>query len=912
MLDISANFEDALIQSLKSIDNLKPSDIADLATRLAPIYGVDETDLEAIIKSVESKMVTTMGEGISLVDPDADHDDEWYRKREDIEWNYWEDYERHLFDNSWHPKVVNTLGDVTQKILGLLKNPQESLGWDRRGLVIGHVQSGKTANYIGLIAKAADAGYKFIIVIAGIHNNLRKQTQIRIDEGFVGRDSAPGRGRQRVGVGTLNPNREFPIILTTTDKDFNTQTANQLGADLQGFSRPVVVVIKKHVRTLENLYRWLTEFNVKNSSNKIDDIPMLMIDDEADHASINTNKMDLDPTRTNQEIRKILSLFRKSCYVGYTATPFANIFINPDSADKEMLEDDLFPRDFIYCLDAPTNYFGPQKVFLDEESSGRILCIINDAEDYIPLSHKKYWEIADLPPSMKRAINAFVAGKAIRILRKQGSEHCSMLINASRFVGVQRQMRDHISYYLETMARAIRYSRALPEDQALKNEHMADLKKTYDEEFSSADESWPEIQEVSTAAIDSIRTYLINSKSEDTLDYKRHEESGESLTVIAVGGLSLSRGLTLEGLMVSYMYRNTRMYDTLMQMGRWFGYRNSFEDICRVWLPDESQGWYSHIAEAIDELRQQIKQMQRDRLTPRDFGLYVRTHPDAPLIVTALNKMRDAESRAFRINFSGRLTESVIVPSDEKIAEKNRRVITELFKNLSNTCPDKSEELPGAYFWKDVGLENIEEFLVGFRFHKQIVATRNAVLEYLHKIAGKYPNVDVAFISLKTRKEGSIGLQLGEWNLLCQKRSVGTLKGEVEVRKPAEEDGYYITNKQRVASRGVEAVGLTDEQLREAEGEAGDIKNISDRFYRTVRAKPLLMIHLLNLVQKNPKTKEETSLLNMIPAMGISFPGGDYTESVEYVVNKVWLQQQLMLNGLGEEDGYEDEDEDDS
>lgn len=900
MPDISANFEDALIQSLKGVENLQPSYIADIAAKLAPVYGVDPAGIESIIRSVESKLDTTMSEGISLVDPDADHDDEWYKKRDDIEWDYWDDYERQLIANNWSPKVVNTLGDVTEKILGLLKDPQEPSDWDRRGLVIGHVQSGKTANYIGLVSKAADAGYKFIIVIAGIHNNLRKQTQIRIDEGFVGRDSTPDRKRKEVGVGILNRNRKFPITLTTTDKDFTKQIANQLVADLQGFSQPVVVVIKKNVHTLHNLYNWLKEWNLKGSTDKIADIPMLMIDDEADNASVNTKRSDLDPTRTNQEIRQILSLFRKSCYVGYTATPFANIFINPDST-TEMLDDDLFPRDFIYCLDAPTNYFGPGKVFLDEESSDRILCTINDAEDYIELSHKKDWEIPDLPPSMKQAVNSFVIGKAIRIRRGQERKHCSMMINASRFVDVQRQIRDHISYYLATMARGIRYSHALPEAQALKNEHMADLKKTYDEEFTNVAESWSEIQKDSASAIDSIKTYLINSKSGEALDYKHYEENGESLTVIAVGGLSLSRGLTLEGLMVSYMYRNTKMYDTLMQMGRWFGYRDAFEDLCRVWLPGESQGWYSHISEATEELRQQIKQMQRDRLTPTDFGLYVRAHPDA-LIVTALNKMRDAERRAFRINFSGELEETVIVPSDEKIAEKNRQVITGLFDKLSNNL-DKPEELPGAYFWKDVGWEYIERFLIGFRFHKQIIPKRNAVLEYLRKIAKKHPNADVAFISLKNPKEVTTRLQLGDkWYLLCQKRSVGTLKGEI--RKPAEEDGFYITNKQRVASRGVEAVGLTDDQLRNAETEAGDVENISDRFYRTVRAKPLLMIHLLTLVQKNRETGEETLLLDMVPAMGISFPGGDYTETVEYVVNKVWLQQD-MFDDPDEEDDYD-------
>ena len=127
---------------------------------------------------------------------------------------------------------------------------------------------------------------------------------------------------------------------------------------------------------------------------------MLMIDDEADNASINTKKEDNDPTQTNRRIREILSLFDKSCYVGYTATPFANIFINPDAYGDEQLRGELFPREFIYCLDAPTTYFGPDRVFLDDDSSDRILETIEDAENYIPFVHKKDFDVLDLPPSL--------------------------------------------------------------------------------------------------------------------------------------------------------------------------------------------------------------------------------------------------------------------------------------------------------------------------------------------------------------------------------------------------------------------------------------------------------------------------------------------------------------------------------
>ena len=904
MPDISANFEDVLIQSLKGNENLQRSDIEDLAKRLAPVYEVQEEDLDTHIKNIETKLLTTMDEGVALVDPDAEHNDRWPDERPDGDWKYWKDYEQILSPRG--PRVAHTLGDVTKKILGLLQDPKEPPDWDRRGLVIGHVQSGKTGNYIGLISKAADAGYKFIIVIAGIQNNLRKQTQHRIDEGFVGRDSTPNLRKTPVGVGKINRNREYPISLTNTDNDFTKQMADSVISDLKAFRSPVVVVIKKNVTTLANLYRWLRELNARNSTDKIGDIPMLMIDDEADHASIDTTKPDQDPTRTNSEIRRILSLFRKSCYVGYTATPFANIFINPDS-QNEMLEDDLFPRDFIYCLDAPSSYFGPSKIFLDEEPSKRILRTIDDAESYLPLAHKKYYEVQDLPPSLKQAINVFVIGKTIRILRTKTnvSAHCSMMINASRFVDIQRQIKEHVSYYLENMTQAVRLYYALPENKALTNEHMANLKKTYDDEFANVGESWVDIQKNLFKAIDSIKTYVINNKSEDSLDYKRFEEKNESLTVIAVGGLSLSRGLTLEGLMVSYMYRNTKMYDTLMQMGRWFGYRNEFEDLCRVWLSDESQGWYSHIAEATEELRQQIKQMQRDRMTPKDFGLYVRTHPDS-LVVTALGKMRGAERRTLSINLSGKLVESTVVPSAEEVTVENLQKTVDLFGKLSARYPSNGQPVDGSYFYKDVNLKDIEEFLIDFRFHKQIRAKKDIALEYLRKISDKYPCGDVAFVSLKKPKSDN-SLVLGrEWKMFCQTRSVGMITGIdgiSKVREPSvNESGFHITSKDHIASRGAEDVGLTMDQKKRAKAEAGNPSNVADHFYRTVRRKPLLMIHLLTL-----RKGESEILLDQVPAIGISFPDGDYSKSVECVVNQTWVQQwtQMEMFSSEEEDDYD-------
>ena len=303
------------------------------------------------------------------------------------------------------------------------------------------MQSGKTANYTGLIARAADAGYKFIVVIAGIHNNLRKQTQERIDEAFIGRSSDP-EDRRIIGVG-LDHGYPHPVTLTNINEDFNKNTATKSGWKINDFSKPIILIIKKNVTTLSALHKWLKDLNAKGDG-RISDVPMLLIDDEADNASINTNKEDLDPTRTNAMIRRILRLFAKSCYVGYTATP------SPISSSIRMpidddVRDELFPRDFIYCLDAPTTYFGAEKVFLDEETSQSIVRAYRRLRRFHS-SHPQArpTRSTELPPSLYRALDEFIVARAIRNLRGQTNKHCSMMINVSRFVPVQKAVRDFL------------------------------------------------------------------------------------------------------------------------------------------------------------------------------------------------------------------------------------------------------------------------------------------------------------------------------------------------------------------------------------------------------------------------------------------------------------------------------------
>jgi len=896
---LKEDFEIIVLLTCKNLEgDLDRTRIEETARSLASDYKIERKIVDEVIKQVESRLVTTMDEGVSLVDNEDDHDEDWVNDKEGLSWSYWNEYREQLLVEGWGDKVLHSLGEVTDRVLGLLKDPYTPGEWGRRGLVVGHVQSGKTANYIGLISKAADTGYRFIIVIAGIHNNLRKQTQIRIDEGFVG-FTGDGETRVRVGVGKRNNSRKNPVPLTNTASDFNKKVAAAHSTDLELYEsagRPAILVIKKNVPTLKRVYEWLRDLNA-DQAGQISRIPMLLIDDEADNASINTNKPDLDPTKTNAGIRLLLKLFKKSCYIGYTATPFANIFINPKD-ENEMLGDELFPKHFIYCLDAPSNYFGADKVFIDDEISSRVLRNITDAEDYIPLSHKRHDLIPELPPSAVKAIQTFILAKTIRNLRGQQHKHCSMLLNVSRFVDIQRQVRDHLSHYLSEVQDAILCNYKKPVAEALYSTVMAQLKDVFDREYGECPENWGAVQNGLYDASEGMRTFLVNSKSDESLDYGKYEDAGDALTAVAIGGLSLSRGLTLEGLTVSYMYRNTKMYDTLMQMGRWFGYRPGYDDLCRVYLSEESQGWYAHIAEASEDLRQQIKQMRRDGFSPNDFGLYVRSHPDA-LIVTALNKMRHAQTMIFKVSFDGLQKETHVLPASEVIARDNLSEMSSLYLMLNKDFAEQRVDEKGGVVWREIPTAIVLDFMENFRFHRELQGNKDAFLSYSREVSDRLPVWDIAFVSLVGSNPAHDILPMA-----VQRRQVG--RTDSHIKKPSVEDGWYVGNKQKVAGTGVEKLGLNEEELVQAEKVAQENghKKPTDGDYRhkTVRGRPLLMLHLLELfneVEGTPSIEAE-----LIPAVGFSFPAFGDTRSVACVVNKVWIEND-MIDSPDEEDDFD-------
>lgn len=874
-------------------------DIRRKAELLAPILEFDG-DIDTVVKEALQTISHRLGEGISLLLEEASHDPNWVHSR-DINWKYSDHYERYLLDSGFPPLVARSLMKVSLKVAGYLQDPMVEGSWDRRGLVIGHVQSGKTANYLGLVARAADAGYKFIVVVAGIHNNLREQTQHRVDEGFVGEISdrvlferlkAAGKP-VHIGVGQYSDHVR-PVALTTTTRDFSRHQAESVRGSLRDWSTPVVIVIKKNVSTLKALNSWLKDFNRETGQDQIADVPMLFIDDEADNASVNTNKPNLDPTTTNRLIRETLGLFHKSSYVGYTATPFANIFISPDANYDNETYKDLFPRHFIHCLDAPTNYFGAEKIFLSENGGKRHLRRILDSEDIISFSHKKEEIPAALPPSLRTAIHAFYIARAIRNLRGQNNKHCSMLVNVSRFVSVQNEVGKLIDLEVDRIRDAVDANGGLDESRARTNPVISELEKVFRSEFTGAGVDWRKVLLELNAVVGKIRVSVVNSKSDEALSYAEHASRGEALNVIAIGGLSLSRGLTLEGLTISYMYRNTKMYDTLLQMGRWFGYRPDYEDLCRIWLSDDSINWYAHISESAEELRDSIKQMNRVGASPETFGLRVKSHPDA-LTITALNKMRSAEKKQVSVSYDGKLVESHILSADPEIHTSNLKLVSDLHRKLKQDFGQNHLSTPtfGRHdVWRDIPVHVSLEFLDQFHFHPSVLQKMTSARDFLEMVSDRFSTIDIGFTSLK---DDGRTVDVDGFNMAVQRRTVGRERVSGQLLATAGDEGFHVTSRYRVAGTGDEIMGLSKKEFETAEAHAREEGKTrpTDRHFRRldVRGRPLMMLHLLDVMSPEAKDCEVRKLISEGPAVGLAFPLTEDFRTIEYMLNEVMARQ---------------------
>jgi hypothetical protein len=767
-----------LVKAEKDKSRITPAFIAEKVRLAATMFSGDSPhtvdESKAVIALIQ-RFSHWIGKATTLKD-DADHF-VWLTAGRKRDWHYWRRY-RDFLESRLSDTVIEGLDEATDEILGLLEDPRRTDPWDRRGLVVGHVQSGKTSNYSGLVCKAADAGYKIIIVLAGMHNNLRSQTQIRLEESFLGYETTIDRDAgMPIGVAAFGEDLKTNSATTRAENgDFNKAIARHFHG-ISPEERPWLFVVKKQKTVLAALLHWI-QTRVADSTDAshgrklVTKLPLLMIDDEADNASVDTGEQifkddgtpdeEHQPKTINSLIRQVLHAFSRKAYVGYTATPFANIFIHHKGATTRE-GPDLFPRSFIISLAAPSNYVGPARMFGKVTKDGRKggLPLSRDVLDHhepesdagwMPPRHKKghiptHNGQETIPPSLREAICAFVLACAARELRGQGDQHSSMLIHVTRYVDVQKHVREQVEEAVRRMRQKIK--RRIDADELL-----AQLRKLWDEDFlpvrdqvaelSPAEErppampGWDEIVALLPDVLDDIEVRSINGTAKDALDYAT---PGAALKVIAIGGDKLSRGLTLEGLCVSYFVRTTKMYDTLMQMGRWFGYRAGYLDLCRLYTSPDLVKWFGHIADASEELREEFDFMAEAKLTPEQYGLKVMSHE--VLTVTSPLKMRNAQTLS--LTYSGSRPQTILFHRDASIQKQNLDATDALIASLGGSWEESPkyrrdgdpDSWQGARLWRDVEVSKVLAFLGGYATHPNATSAKAAVLsEFISKMVG--------------------------------------------------------------------------------------------------------------------------------------------------------------------------------
>lgn len=657
------------------LDRSTPTD----AVKKLQILGLPNSSIQQLREYHEQRMlvIKELEEPRTVVHGNRDT---WYTGPRDSD-VAWPAVRRIQEKSGWPKEAIDKLDDASTRIVSLLSHPKEPQ-FSTRGLVVGYVQSGKTTNFTSVMAKAADRGYKLFIVLAGIHNGLRKQTQARLVQQLV------------------SPNPTRWSQLTGLEKDF-VPTENAKAYFGGSNHTHVVCVVKKNATVLRKFAKWLD-----SASEYLRDAPALIIDDEADQATVATKSI-------NPLIRRVLDSLPKSAYLGYTASPFANLLIDPAA-------DDLYPKDFVVNLPKPAGHFGTEVLFgryaLDDEDPADL----DDGYDMIrSVPEEDVHEVrpatrADaegfvpaITDTLREAVHYFWLSTAARRVRGGGNPHATMLIHTS----VRKQVHNNFREPLERLRLRMRDQL---EDSAtvdlLRAQWAKESAAVPAAEFEEKPVAFEELLSELPGVLNDCRVVTDNSDSEDRLNY----ENGP-VVAIAVGGNTLSRGLTLEGLSVSYFVRAVSAYDTLLQMGRWFGFRRGYADLPRIWMTDELRRWFRHLATVETEMRRDIDVYMHEDETPLTFAVRMRTHPS--LRVTSAAKMKSAV-KAFS-SYGGRRIQTRYFHTDASWLQDNQDAARKLVARalLDSSRKDVNPER-GRSVLHGVSHEYIVDFLGEYRFHR--------------------------------------------------------------------------------------------------------------------------------------------------------------------------------------------------
>ncbi|RAR42739.1 contact-dependent growth inhibition system immunity protein [Paenibacillus sp. MDMC362] len=832
------------VEVLKSISKFSKVDYIKVQERMLDYYNSSSTSSNIIVKNKDSEPTP------------------WYTSEySNITWRFWNRYRKYLLETKeWDSRTVDGLDISTEGILRRFEYPKFKDEFDIRGLVVGEVQSGKTSNYTGLICKSLDLGYNLVIVLTGIHDDLRSQTQIRLDEEVIGRKSGE-QSKGLIGVGLIEELQIQCLTSRYEGGDVNSNLLSRVGVyPTEG--NPLILVVKKNKYILEAIRDYF--------KNKTHGISMLMIDDEADQASIDTNNPEsieneeYNPTTINALIREILLQFKQRVYTGYTATPFANVLI-----DHQLTHDkygpDLFPKDFIVSLITPPNYVGPNTIFGTEGHP-----ILRTTKDEIQFNMNEEGLPTSLPNSLRQAFKSFILSTAIRVLRGQTYKHNSMLVHINRSVNFQKVLTRLVHEELEQIKIYFKYD----DNKEQKDKIIDELKGLWEDDFIKTtaticgpnnENSWDEITQILHEVIQKITVQMINGQSTDSLNYKENVENG--LYVIAIGGDKLSRGLTLEGLTTSYYLRSSNMYDTLMQMGRWFGYRDGYVDLCRIYTSPILIENYRYITKASNELRENLKLMEVWGKSPTSFGLKILSNPD--LQVTSQLKMKDAFEVTESLSFSGSTSQTVVFEEKKDIVEGNYYATLSFINDLGKPQDQKN----GNYLWH-IKPETILEYLNDFSTPENALTVKtNLWSDYIKEQLqqNELINWTVALMSNQHENEHSFKVTS---DIICNPAS-----------------RQYLNRMDGIISIGT-LLSQGDEFLDI------DVQQEASKKIKTLRAlRPvtngLLLVYPLIITDKfavDGKKPSIKSLDQRIIGLAACFPYSETAQTINYVANTVYIR----------------------
>jgi len=707
----------------KKIDELKNQFIS---------FGIDSELVETAIKRVETRQKKIR----ILIDPPEVHkkSESWYNgpSEDDI---FWPKLKESLIQKEWDQKSVNSIDDASSKIVSFLDPPGRG-AYNTRGLVLGYIQSGKTTNFTAVISKAADVGYKLFIVLSGITNSLRQQTQARLNNDII----------------ALNPT--YWVSFTSDTSDFKHTKLNANALLTQKAHQKFLCVVKKNHSILRNLVDW-----IKTAKPEIlRDCPVIVIDDEADHASINVAGEITERSKINSLIHELLDSLTKRAYIGYTATPFANVLIDP----KE--EESLYPKDFIVSLTKPDDYVGAETIFgrnainseedLLDLSGLNIINIIpeSDSERLQPNSREQILEFTPtLAESMKEAVLYFWLVCSARYLREKVNKNYTMLIHTTRYTDPQLKFGVLVETFKDSILTSISEN-----DFNLKTE----LLEIWNLQKSKLNkEQYPEFEHIYKnleLIVENTNVCVQNSRTDDDILY---EYANYPRPYIIIGGDTLSRGLTLEGLIVSYFSRITKNYDTLLQMGRWFGYHKEYLNLIRIWMRAKYVDYFTHLATVEQEIRNDIYRYEQYEITPIDLAVRLQTHPS--LNVTSRSKMKRAVIS--KSSYSGKKIQTLYFKhKDPAWLEKNKNATKNLIISIQKTGYIY-EKIQGKHLFFNVDLDHIIKFFEDYQIHEKSEEIKTPlILNYLNEEKESHKKWDVVVMGLESETSEPIDLGLNE------------------------------------------------------------------------------------------------------------------------------------------------------